>query len=237
MGESRMANCPNCGSKNHDDAAFCTKCGTSLHPDVGLTIERHAKRFAQDMEQMGKKAGEHMAQTAKHIHDHSEERARHFELRMDKVSRHAENWYDSTFGIIGPLLSSFIFLIVFRLVIIVLEIPSPETPDSKTIAAILIRYLLPLFGITLISNYTKYFARKSYGFKVFSPLFYSITLTLFLWVLSKILYDVSVRFTIADLRSAAVSLENSLPTIFVFVLLLGYVILVMNMPRDMEKKP
>jgi hypothetical protein len=72
---------------------------------------------------------------------------------------------------------------------------------------------------------------------VFSPLFYAITLILFLWIITKILYDVSVRFAISDVRTAAVSLENSLPTIFIFALLIGYVILFLSMPRDQEKTP
>lgn len=232
-----MTNCPKCGAKNDDDAAFCTNCGISLHSDVASTIERHAKQFAKDMEQMGKKAGDHMVQTAKQIHDNTQERTRHFEHRIDRVSRHTENWYDHTFGILGPLLASFIFLIVFRLAIMVLEIPSVQTPETTKIAAIFLVYILPLFTVTLLSNYTKYFARKSYRFRVFSPLFYAITFILFLWIITKILYDVSVRFAISDLGTTAVSLENSLPTIFVFVLLIGYVILFMSMPRDQERTP
>jgi len=72
---------------------------------------------------------------------------------------------------------------------------------------------------------------------VFSPLFYAIFFVLFCWTISKMLYEASNRFTLSDLQTAAVSLENSLPTIFVFVLLIGYVILVMNLPRDQGKKP
>jgi len=231
-----MANCPKCESKNDDDATFCTHCGTSLRSDMGSTIERHSKRFAQDMEQLGKKAGDLMAQTAKHLHDDTQVRTRHFERRMDRANRRAGNWYDSTFGVLGPLLASFIFLIVFRLVIVVLEVPSTETPEMNTIAAVLFLYLLPLFGVSLLSNYTKYFARKSHQFRMFSPLFYAITITLFLWIIEKILYDISVRLTITDLRTAALSLQDSLPTVFIFVLLLGYVILIVNIPHDSEKK-
>jgi membrane-associated HD superfamily phosphohydrolase len=232
-----MASCPKCGTKNDDNAAFCTHCGISLQADLGSTIERHAKQFAKDMEQVGKKAGERMVQTAKQIHDNTQKSTRHFEKRIDRVSRRAENWYDQTFGIFGPLLASFIFLIVFRLAIAVMEIPSEETPEINTLAVILLVYVLPLFAVTLLSNYTKYFARKFFQFKVFSPLLYAITVVLLLWIISRILYDTSVRFSIINLGSAAVSLENNLPTIFIFVLLLGYVILVMNMPREEEKKP
>jgi hypothetical protein len=112
-----------------------------------------------------------------------------------------------------------------------------RTIETDKIVAILLIYILPLFAVTLLSNYTKYFARKSYKFRVFSPLFYAITLVLLLWILAKILYDASVRFALSDLRTAAVSLENSLPTVFIFFLLIGYVILFLSMPRDHERTP
>jgi len=232
-----MFSCPKCGTLNDDDAIFCTKCGVSLKSDAASTIERHAKMFAQDMEQMGKKLGESMTHTVKRMEGDSHDIGKRIEHRVDYASKHVENWYNRNFGIFGPLLESFIFLIVLRLAIIVLEIPSVWTLETDKIAAILLVYILPLFAVTLLSNYTKYFARKSYKFRVFSPLFYAITLILFLWIIAKILYDVSVRFTLSDLRTVAVSLENSLPTIFIFVLLIGYVILFLSMPRDQERTP
>jgi len=235
--EKSKMNCPKCGKKNGDDAAFCTKCGVSLRSDVGSTIEQHAKQFAQNMEQAGKKIGDQMAQTAKQYHDSTQKEAKNFEQRMNRMSKHAESWYESSFGPFGPLLESFIFLIVFRLVIMVVEYTSAETSEIQTVAAILLMYLLPFFALSLLSNYTQYLSKKFFQIKVFSPLFYAIFFVLFCWIISKMLYEASNRFTLSNLQTAAVSLENSLPTIFVFVLLIGYVILVMNLPRDQGKKP
>jgi hypothetical protein len=232
-----MVKCPKCGNDTSDDAAFCTNCGVSLHSDAGSTIEQHAQRFAQNMEQMGKKVGDQMAQAAKQFHESTQKEARHFEQRMDRMSKRAENWYERRFGPFGPLLESFIFLIVFRLVIMVMELPNEETPEVHTVAAILLVYILPLFALSLLSNYTQYLSKKFFQIKVFSPLFYAIFFVLFCWIISKMLYDASNRFTNPDFQTAAVSLENSLPTIFVFVLLIGYVILVVNLPRDQGKKP
>ena len=232
-----MADCPKCGKNNVDDAAFCTKCGVSLRSDAESTIEQHAQRFAKNMEQMGKKVGDQMAQAAKQFHESTQKEARHFEQRMDRIGKRAENWYERRFGPFGPLLESFIFLIVFRLVIMVMELPNEETPEVHTVAAILLVYILPLFALSLLSNYTQYLSKKFFQIKVFSPLFYAIFFVLFCWIISKMLFDASTHFTIPDLRTAALSLENSLPTIFVFVLLIGYVILVVNVPRDQGKKP
>jgi len=232
-----MVNCPKCGMNNTDDASFCTSCGVSLHPDVGSTIENHAKQFAQSMERAGKKAGEQMAQAAKQIHETTQKELRQFEWRMDRASRNAENWGARTFGPFGPLLESFIFLIVFRLVIIAMEHISFETSDIQTLASILLVYLLPFFALSLLSNYTQYLSRKFFQIKVFSPLLYAIFFVLFCWIISQILYDANTRFSNPDILTAAQSLENSLPTIFIGVLLIGYIILVLNLPKDQKKKP
>jgi len=232
-----MADCPKCGKNNVDDAAFCINCGTSLKSDTASTIERHAKMFAQDMEQMGKNLGESMTHAAKRIQGDSRDMGKRFEQRVDLASKHMESWYDRTFGILGPLLASFLFLIILRLAIEIARISGDEVPEMSTIAAVILIYLLPLFGTTLLSNYTSYFARKSYKFRIFSPLFHSIALVIILWIVAQILHTLRDRLQIAALGTAAMNIENILPTVFVFVLLIGYVVLAMNMTREQEKKP
>ena len=236
-GERHMLHCPKCGTLNDDDAIFCTKCGASLKSDATSPLEQPARSFAQDMEQVGKNLGESISHAAKRIQTESQDIGKRIEQRVDHASKSMENWYDRTFGIFGPLLSSFIFLIIFRIAIMIMEIPSMQTLETNKVAAILLVYIIPLFLVTLLSNYIQYFTRKSYKFRVFSPLFYAITLILLLWIIAKILYDASVSFALSDLGTAAASLETSLPTIFIFALLIGYLILFMSMPRDQERKP
>jgi hypothetical protein len=230
-----MVSCPKCGTLNDDDAIFCTKCGAPLKSDAASPLQQHAKSFAQDIEEMGKNLGESVTHAAKRIQTDSRDIGKRIEQRVDHAGKAMENWYDRTFGIFGPLLASFIFLIIFRIAIMIMEIPTIQTVETNKIAAILLVYILPLFTVTLLSNYIQYFAKKSYKFRVFSPLLYATTLILLLWIVTKILYDASVQFALSDLRAAALSLENSLPTIFIIVLLIGYVILFMTMPRDHEK--
>jgi zinc-ribbon domain len=231
-----MVNCSKCGKENSDDASFCTNCGVSLHSDVGATIEQHARRFAQNMEVSGKKIGDQMAQAAKQFHETTQKEAQHFEQRMDHLGKRTENWSERVLGPFGPLVESFIFLIIFRMIILVMEYANTETPEVQQIAAILLVYILPLFALSLLSNYTQYLSRKFFQVRIFSPLFYAIFFVLFCWILSRMLFDASTEFTISELQTASISLENSLPTIFVFVLLIGYVILVLNLPKDQGKK-
>jgi len=232
-----MPNCPKCGTQNDDDSMFCTKCGTSLKSDATTPLERHAKMFAQDMEQMGKNLGESVTHTAKRIHGNTRDMGKRFEQRVDQVGKNVENWYDRTFGVLGPLLASFIFLIILRLVIEIAKISGDEVPEMSTITAVILIYLLPLFGTALLSNYTSYFARKSYKFRIFSPLFHSMALVIMLWIVAQILHSLRDRLQIADLGTAAINIENILPTVFVFVLLIGYVVIAMTMSREQERKP
>jgi ElaB/YqjD/DUF883 family membrane-anchored ribosome-binding protein len=232
-----MFSCPKCGTINDDDAIFCTKCGTSLKSDATSPLEQHAKKFTQDMDQMRKNLGQSVTSVTKRIQTDSQDIGKRIEQRVDHASKYMENWYDRSFGIFGPLLSSFIFLIILRIAIVIMEIPSMHTLETNKVAAILLVYIVPLFLVTLLSNYIQYFARKSYKFRVFSPLFYAVTIILLLWIIVKILYDASVSFVLSNLRAAAASLETSLPTIFIFSLLIGYVLLFISMPRDQERKP
>ena len=208
-----------------------------MHSDIGTTMETQAKQFAHDMEQMGKKVGDNITQAAKKAQQTAQKKARDVEQRMDRMSKRAESWYEKSFGPFGPLLESFIFLIVFRLIILVMEYLNQQTHEIRTVAAILLAYILPLFALSLLSNYTQYLSKKSFSFKVFSPLLYAIFFVLLCWIIAQMLSDASTRFTVAELQTAAVSLENSLPSIFIFILLIGYVILMLNLPKEREKKP
>ena len=231
-----MQNCPKCKTKNDDNATYCTHCGVLLRSDEESTIEQHVKSFSQNIEEMGEKTRDQMSQIAKKVHDTTKEETRQFQKRIEWMSYRTGNWYNQTFGVVGPLLESFIFLIVFRVVIMMMELLNKDTPEIVIVAGILFVYILPLFVLSLLTNYTGYFSKKSFKFKVFSPLFYAIFFVLFCWIISRILYDTSIHFTLLTLRTVALSLQNSLPTIFVFVLLIGYVLLILNLPKEQKNK-
>ncbi len=156
--------------------------------------------------------------------------------RFDQAGKSLENWYDRTFGILGPLLASLLFLIIVRLVIEIVRSSGTDVLEMDEITSVLLLYLLPLFCITLLSNYTSYFARKSKNFRIFSPLLHAIAFVLVLWVVAQILSALHDRLEVENLATAATSMENALPGIFVFILLLGYVFLALNMSKEQKKK-
>ncbi|MBN1280804.1 MAG: zinc ribbon domain-containing protein [Candidatus Thermoplasmatota archaeon] len=222
-----MVTCNRCQTHNDDDASYCIHCGAVLRTDdIGTRIEQHAKQFAKEMEQLGKTLTKQTKATTQRM-----------EKRMDDVSTHIDTWYDRTFHVFGPLVASFFFLVIFRLAIAVLEIPAVETPETAVVAAVLLRYLLPLFLVTLVSNYTTYAAKKSTQFKIFSPLLHTTAFVLILWIVGHILFDIGTGLVLPGLQTAAATLEASLPTLFVFVLLISYVVLILQSPRHPEKHP
>lgn len=233
-----MLNCPHCGTKNDDDALHCKNCGVSLKDEsVPGSFEHRVKEFANDMDQFGKKVGNHVAKTVQRVQDKTQDAGKRVEQRVDRVSMHAGRWYDRTFGILGPLISSFIFLIVMRLVIEVLQLSEDNVKVFQILGSSLYTYLLLLFGVTLLSSYTQYFSRKSREFRIFSPLLFAFVPIVWLWVAMQILRTLSDPLKMPDLKTAASSIEQNLPTVFIFVLLIGYVILALTMSQEQRKKP
>ena len=114
------------------------------------------------------------------------------------------------------------------------------TPDNvvvfRALGSSLYTYLLVLFGITLVSNYTQYFARKYHQVRIFSPLIYAFVPVVWLYVGMQILLTLSDPLKIPEFNTAAASIEQSLPIVYIFVLLLGYVILALNMSQEQRKK-
>jgi uncharacterized membrane protein len=226
----------NCGTRNADDAAFCTKCGASLTPTVASSIERQAKMFAQNMEQLGKNLGESMKDATKRLQDRSQHMGKRIEQRVDQATHTVESWYDTTFGIVGPLIESFLFLIILRFAILLVHISASSLHNIDVITSVLQLYLLPLFGAILLANYATYFAKKSDKFRIFSPLLHAIVFTIILWIIARLLYAISERLAIAALSTAAITIEHMLPALFVLILLIGYVVLALNMSREQGQK-
>lgn len=233
-----MQNCPHCGTKNDDDTLYCKNCGVSLKGEsVPDSFEHGVKEFATSMDQLGKIVGDHITNTVQHVQDKTQDVGKRVEQQVDRVSSHTERWYDRTFGILGPLISSFIFLIVMRLVIEVLQLSEDNVMVFQILGSSLYTYLLLLFGVTLLSSYTQYFSKKSHQFRVFSPLLFAIVPVVWLWVAMQTLRTLSDSLKMPELKTAALSIEQSLSVIFIFVLLIGYIVLAVTMSQEQWKKP
>ena len=57
---SAIKNCPNCGSQNEENAAFCAKCGSNLQNDETATSVAHPSKYAGTPRGGEKKAMDHL---------------------------------------------------------------------------------------------------------------------------------------------------------------------------------
>jgi cation transport ATPase len=222
-----MVYCPHCGKKNEDDAPFCTSCGTSLNIHAKDTaLKRHADDFAQTAEKLGKKAGKKIEQAATRFGEETKGAGKRFEKKMDKAGKGFENWYDRTFGIAGPLISSFLGLIVLRLVIGGMDLAADDLPLLGTLSAFLYTYFLVFFGLMLLSSYSSYFSRHyKHQFRWILPGISAVGLTVVLWITASLLVILDEALDILALVWIALFIETYIIAIFVFILLVAYLIL------------
>lgn len=227
-----MTTCKNCKTPYDSDSKYCKSCGQKISFDtLEERFEKNVEEFAQGMEQIATSVGQSIAKNAKNITSNAGEKTRTMEQKVTKASNDFQHWYDKTFKFLGPLISSFIFVILFRLGLAVFELSSAEWPKSSTIASIILSYGLYLFLVIVVSNYTTYFAKKNFSFKIFSPVFHSICFILGLYIGAQILFSISTELSVATLDRIGTVIIQNLAPLFVFFLLINYVVLVLNMSK------
>jgi len=234
-----MIYCSKCGMENNNDAEFCSKCGNSL-TDVrakNTKFEKQVEDFAESVERVGKKAGKKIEQTARRFGEKTQDMGKRIEKATERAGSRVENWYDQTFGIFGPLISSFIGLIILRLVIEGLKIGSDETPVLGIISDILLDYLFLIFIIFLISSYSSYLSRKYKTFRWISPIIIAILIVSVSLIVVNIISVIGKDIDEPNLAKAQTEWrEKYMLMIFVIVLLIGYLINVATIAWEKDQK-
>lgn len=260
-----MVVCGKCGKKNSADAEYCTKCGNNLGTKIynvkrkeqvdtftkeiqksgrktGKSIEHAAKTFGDEAEEFGRRVGRKAEKTGREIEmkmrkvdRHIEERGHHIERRIDRASKGFDSWYNRTFGIFGPLLSSLVGLIILRLIVEVFRIQGHIVPVLVDVGNALYSYIVLIFVMMVLSSYTTYVSRRYKPFRWVSPILTAIVVTTTLWVVEQILL-VNHSYGEESIAEAASLIGKYLPTIFVFVVVIGYVVQVMRTTWDTDRR-
>ena len=224
-----MVYCSKCGKKNEDDAEFCSKCGAPLikkFKEESTSFEKKVEDFAEDAEKLGDKTGKKVEEVAKRFGEAADEIGKRFEKKMDKAGKEFESWFDQTFGIARPLISSFFGLIILRFIIEVMARSVDDFPVLSDLSMFLYSYLLLFFVLMLLSSYNSYFYSKyKKKYRWFSPFFSSIGFIILIWIVSKIFIILDNALDIPALAIIASFIENYIIAIFVFVLIIGYLVL------------
>jgi hypothetical protein len=241
-----MIYCTKCGTKNEDDATYCTKCGKSL-TDTKIkdnSIEKPVDDSAEGIEKKGKETGGKLEDTidkfskeAQDLGKRIEKAGKRIEEATDRASNYLDNWWDRSFGIFGPLLSSFIVLIILRIIIEFLRIGSEDIALLGEVGDLLLDYFLLIFILILVSSYCSYFSRKYKSFQWISPVIFAIVLVIVSLIAANIITVIGESIGNPDLANAEkIWREKYLAMIFVIALLIGYLIKVVSVTWEKDQK-
>lgn len=240
-----MTYCTKCGTKNEDDAKYCTKCSKPLTSTITkeTPIEKHVKDSTDNVERKSKATGEKLEETidkfskeAQDLGERIEKAGKRIEKATDRASDYLDNWWDRSFGIFGPLLSSFIVLIILRIIIEFLRIGAEDIAVLSEVGDLLLDYFLLIFVLILVSSYCSYFSRKYKSFQWISPVIFAIVLVIVSLVAANIITVIGESIGNPDLANAEIIWrEKYLAMIFVIALLIGYLIKVVSVTWEKEQ--
>ena len=223
-----MVYCSDCGKKIDDDSNFCNECGKNIgeksDTDSSKNFEDYAKNAAKKFETNAENFGKQMENFGKKI-----------EKRFDKSAKSFESWHDRYFGIFGPLIWSFVGLIILRIVIEVMSLNPTDFPVMAKTSELLYPYQLIFFGLFILSSYTTYFNRKYDFFKLISPVTSSFGFAYSIWIFADIYNDLFAYFeNFPDFTFISNFILDNIIVIFVLALLLGYLVNIVQLYNKKE---
>ena len=216
-----MVYCSKCGKKNDDDAEFCNKCGLILdNENIEKSFEKNMKITAEKIEKKAEEFGRSM-----------EKAGQRFEKRIEITFKEFQNWYDNKFKFLGPLVWSFLCLIILRFIIWIFNISRNEFQILGELSDFLISYILIFFGLMLLNSYNSYFNRRYKTiFRWISPGIGTISFTVTIWLISKILIIFDNNLNIPVLTNIANFIDTNIIFIFVGVLIISYSVAMVLIP-------
>jgi len=220
-----MVYCSKCGKKNDDDAEFCSKCGIILdNENIEKSLEKQVKKTAKKLEEKAEKFGKSMDQAGKR-----------FETRIEGSFEDFQKFFDNKFKFVGPLIWSFLGLIVLRIIIWFFDNSRDEISILGDLSDFLFLYILIFFGLMLLNTYNSYFNRKYKKQYIWIfPAVSTISFTVTIWIISKILIILDENLNILVLTTIANFIDNYIILIFILALLLSYSFMKLILPYAKE---
>ena len=220
-----MTYCTKCGKKNDDDAEFCSKCGAELDTNNKETsIKKHPKKTEKLIEEKAEEFGRSI-----------EKAGIRFENKFENSVKDFQKWYDNKFKLFGPLIWSFLGLIILRVIIELMNRSGDDIVVLGEIGDFLYTYLLILFGLMLLNLYNSYLNRiYKQQYRLISPAISTISFAVTLWLISKILKILDNNLDVPFFTSIANFIDEFLIIIFIAVLVLSYCFVLFIIPFSKE---
>lgn len=241
-----MAYCTNCGTNNEDDAKYCKKCGKSLTSTMrkDTSFEKHVEDSIDNVEKKKNKGtGEKLEKTiekfskeAQDLGKRLEEAGKRFEKSTDRTSKYLDNWWNRSFGIFGPLVSSFIVLIILRIIVEFLRIRAEDVAVLGELSDLLLDYFILIFVLILVSSYCSYFSRRYKSFQWISPVIVAFVIVFVSMIAVNIISVIGTNIGDPELTNAEVIWrEKYMIMVFVIVVLIGYLIKMVSVTLEKDQ--
>ena len=168
------------------------------------SIEKGVEQFAEEVGTLGEKFGK----------------------ECEAHGKNAESWFRSTFGVVGPFLSSILGLIMPALFTWVLSLVNVPIGSGllQNINYFLLAHIGWFFLIFLFFSYTSYVSKSfPIAYRPFAPLVSSAGITVCLWLVANALRVVNASLGIGTFSSVSMFIETNLLLFFLVFAFIGYV--------------
>jgi len=179
-------------------------------------LERRIKDFGEEVQELGERLGKRMEELGK---------------RAEKKDHSHESWFSSTFGLVGPFVSSVLGIAVFAIftwILTIINVPV-QSGFLSNITSFLMANIGIFFLIMLYFSYTSYFSKSEPAlYWPVSPIFTALGIVIGFWVASEAIKIVNIPLGISWLWTVAVEIGRNLFLLFWLAMLLGYLVLLLR---------
>ncbi len=188
-------------------------------------FERRMEDFGDEMGEIGERFGRRM-----------ERHGRRWERRGEEC----DTWFRNTFGLVGPLISGVLGIIILSLVIWLINFLNSKIGSwfLAEISLFLITNIGLFFLIFLFFSYTSYFSkfhRRTYV--IFSPIPVAVGAAVCMWIAASAINTVNIQLGNPLLAAFALNLNENLFWVSWLFLCIGYLVLAVILATKGHYKP
>lgn len=189
-------------------------------------LDERVEDFAEEVGQLGKEVGKKAQNHAKFL----EKRMKDVGEELEAKGKQMEGWYRRTFGVLSPLISSIIGLIILGAIIWIFLLLGTRTNSAafSNLSSFLLAHIALLFGFSLLFSYTEY-GNKVYPkyFRWVNPITTAAGIVVAFWLVINILYILMPDLELPLITPVVATILTNLVIIFLAIVIVGYVILLL----------
>jgi len=181
--------------------------------DLGKGVEQ----FAEEVGKLGEKFGSH----------------------YEKKGKEMEGWSHQTLGVVGPLISSVLGVILLAVLLWVLNMINIPLGVGllHNIHAFLAVHIGWFFLLFIFFSYTSYMSKLSpHVYRPLSPIVSAAGITVAVWIIASAVKVVNISMGSVTLAGVSAFLEGSIGTVFCILILIGYLILIFGGAVKIHKR-